>query len=187
MIIISNYPNQFGPQRPQKEQKDLINDRVRFPEVLLISETGEQLGKMSSRDAYKIAVERELDLVCVAPSANPPVCKLLNYNKYRFEQQKKAKESKKKQKVIEVKEVQLTPQIGAHDLDTKAKAARKFLMDGNRVKVGVRFRGRQLAHIEVGEEVLNRFIELLQDVSKVDKAPQLEGKWLNCVLVSTVK
>ena len=187
VIIISSYPNQFGPQRPQKEQKDLINERVRFTEVLLISETGEQLGKMSSKEAYHVAVERELDLVCVAPNANPPVCKLMNYNKYRYEQTKKAKESKKKQKIIEVKEVQLTPQIAEHDLEVKAKAARKFLMEGNRVKVGVRFRGRQLAHIDVGQEVLNRFIEMLQDVCKVDKAPELEGKWLNAVLVSTVK
>ena len=187
VIIIPSYPNQYGPQRPQKEQKDLINDRVRFPEVLLISETGEQLGRMSSKEAYHIAIERELDLVCVAPNGNPPVCKLLNYNKYRYEQNKRAKESKKKQKIIEVKEVQLTPQIGIHDLEVKAKAARKFLQDGNRVKVGVRFRGRQLTHIEVGQETLNRFIEMLQDVCKVDKAPVLEGKWLNCILVSTVK
>ena len=170
VIIIPSYPNQYGPQRPQKEQKDLINDRVRFPEVLLISETGEQLGRMSSKEAYHIAIERELDLVCVAPNGNPPVCKLLNYNKYRYEQNKRAKESKKKQKIIEVKEVQLTPQIGIHDLEVKA-----------------RFRGRQLTHIEVGQETLNRFIEMLQDVCKVDKAPELEGKWLNCILVSTVK
>ena len=171
---------------PQKNN-DLVNERVRFPEVLLIGADGSQLGKMSSRDAYRIAVEQELDLLCVAPNSNPPVCRLINYNKYRFEQQKKAKESKKKQKIIEVKEVQLTPQIGQHDLETKAKAARKFLEDGNRVKVGVRYRGRQLSHVDIGEEVLNRFIELLQDVCKVDKAPALDGKWLVAVLASTVK
>ena len=190
MIIIPSYPNQYGGNQnklPQNSNKDLINERVRFPEVLLIGANGEQLGKMSSREAYHIAVEQELDLLCVAPNANPPVCKLINYNKYRFEQQKKAKESKKKQKIIEIKEIQLTPQIGIHDLETKAKAARKFLEEGNRVKVGVRFRGRQLSHVDVGEEVLNRFIAMLQDISKVEKAPALDGKWLTAVLASTVK
>lgn len=176
-----------GPKRPIKENADILNERVRFPEVLLIGATGEQLGKMSSRDAYKIAVEQELDLLCVAPNANPPVCKLINYNKYRFEQQKKARENKKKQHIIEIKEVQLTPQIGGHDLETKAKAARRFLEEGNKVKVGVRFRGRQMTHLDVGEEVMNKFIETLADVSKVEKAPNMEGRWMNAVLASTVK
>ena len=129
-----------------------------------------------------IAVEQELDLLCVAPNANPPVCKILNYGKYRFEQQKKAKENKKKQHVVEVKEIQLTPQIGGHDLETKAKAARRFLEDGNKVKVGVRFRGRQMTHIEVGEEVMNRFIALLEDVCIIEKAPSMDGKWLNGII-----
>ncbi len=176
-----------GMKRPNNQNTDLVNERVRFPEVLLIGANGEQLGVMSSRDANRIAIEQELDLLCVAPNANPPVCKLINYNKYRFEQQKKARENKKKQHIIEIKEVQLTPQIGGHDLDTKAKAARRFLEEGNKVKVGVRFRGRQMTHLEVGEEVMNKFIETLQDVSKVEKAPSMDGKWLNAVLVSTVK
>ena len=160
---------------------------MRFPEVLLIGSNGEQLGKMSSKAAYDIAVQQDLDLVCVAPNANPPVCKIINYGKYRFEQQKKAKESKKKQHTIEVKEIQLTPQIGAHDLETKAKAARKFLEDANKVKVGVRFKGRQMTHLEVGEEVMNKFIALLEDLASIEKAPAMDGKWLNAILAPKVK
>ena len=137
---------------------------------------------MSSKEAYNIAVQHDLDLLCVAPNANPPVCKIINYGKYRFEQQKKARESKKKQHVIELKEVQLTPQIGDHDLETKSKAARKFLLDGNKVKVGVRFRGRQMTHIEVGEEVINKFIASLEDISSVEKKPSMDGKWLTGII-----
>ncbi|MDY4818762.1 MAG: translation initiation factor IF-3 [Bacilli bacterium] len=171
-----------GPQRPKNTNTDLINERVRFPEVLLIGPAGEQLGKMSSKEAYNIAVQHDLDLLCVAPNANPPVCKIINYGKYRFEQQKKARESKKKQHVVELKEVQLTPQIGDHDLETKSKAARKFLLDGNKVKVGVRFRGRQMTHIEVGEEVINKFIASLEDISSVEKKPSMDGKWLTGII-----
>ena len=176
-----------GPQRPNKTNQDLINERVRFPEVLLIGQNGEQLGKMSSKAAYDYAVQADLDLVCVAPNANPPVCKIMNYGKYRFEQQKKAKENKKKQHTIEIKEIQLTPQIGQHDVDTKARAARRFLEEGNKVKVGVRYRGRQLSHVEVGEEVMNKFIQSLEDVAVIEKAPFMEGKWLNAILAAKRK
>ena len=182
VVLINNYPIKGGPQRPKNTNTDLVNDRVRFPEVLLIGSNGEQLGRMSSKEAYNIAIEQELDLLCVAPNANPPVCKIVNYGKYRFEQQKKAKENKKKQHTVEVKEIQLTPQIGAHDLETKAKAARRFLEDGNKVKVGVRFRGRQMTHLEVGEEVMNKFISILEDVSVIEKVPSMDGKWLNGIL-----
>lgn len=150
--------------------------------MLLISETGEQLGRMSSKDAYQEAVQRDLDLVCVAPNAQPPVCKIMNYGKYRFEQQKKAKENKKKQHTVEIKEVQLTPQIGIHDLETKAKAARKFLENGDKVKVGVRFRGRQMTHLDIGEETMNRFISSLEDIASVEKKPEMEGRWMNAVI-----
>lgn len=187
MILINNYPIKNGPQRPKSTNSDLVNERVHFPEVLLIGKNGEQLGKMSSREAYNIAVEEELDLLCVAPNANPPVCKIINYGKYRFEQQKKAKENKKKQHVVEVKEIQLTPQIGQHDIDTKAKAARRFLEEGNKVKIGVRYRGRQMTHLEVGEEVMNKFIASLEDVATVEKAPEMEGRWMNAVLASKVR
>ena len=148
----------------------------------MISETGEQLGRMSSKEAYEYAVRAELDLVCVAPNAQPPVCKIMNYGKYRFEQQKKAKENKKKQHVVEIKEVQLTPQIGIHDLETKAKAARKFLESGNKVKVGVRFRGRQMTHLDIGEETMNRFIAILEDIAVIEKKPEMEGRWMNAVI-----
>ena len=142
---------------------------------------------MSRFEALKKADEYGLDLLCVAPNAVPPVCKILNYGKYRFESQKKAKEAKKNQKVIEIKEVQLTPQIGEHDIQTKVKNAIKFLQEGNKVKVGVRFRGRQMTHIEVGQEVLNKFIDYVSEYAIVEKAPLMEGRWLNCVLASKIK
>lgn len=186
LIKINNYPLQSGQKRPQTSN-ELINERIRFPEVLLIGPNGEQLGKMSSRQALEEASKLELDLYCVAPNANPPVCKILDYGKFRFEQQKKAKENKKKQKIIEVKEVQLTPQIGQHDLLVKVKAAIKFLQDGNKVKVGVRYRGRQLAHVEVGEDVMNKFIGYLDEYATVEKPPLMEGRWLNAILNSKIK
>ena len=142
---------------------------------------------MSRYEAFKKADEYGLDLLCVAPNAVPPVCKIINYGKYRFESQKKAKEAKKNQKIIEIKEVQLTPQIGEHDIQTKVKNAIKFLQDGNKVKVGVRFRGRQMAHIEVGQEVLDKFINYVSEYAIVEKPPLMEGRWLNCVLASKVK
>ena len=118
----------------------------------------------------------------MAPQAEPPVCKILNYSKYRFEQQKRAKEAKRNQRIIEVKEIQLTPQIGAHDMETKARAAIKFLSEGNKVKVGVRFRGRQMTHIEVGQEVMDNFIALLAEVAVVEKPAAMEGKWMYAIL-----
>ena len=166
---------------------DLVNEKIRFPEVLVIGPDGESLGKMSRIDAYRKAESYELDLLCVAPQANPPVCKIINYGKYRFDAQKKAKEAKKNQKIIELKEIQLTPQIGQHDIETKVKAAIKFLEDGNRVKVGVRFKGRQMAHPEVGNETLNKFLEYVTDYATIEKKPVLDGRWLTCVLSSKVK
>ena len=165
---------------------DLVNEKIRFPEVLVIGPDGESLGKMSRIDAYRKAESYELDLLCVAPQANPPVCKIINYGKYRFDAQKKAKEAKKNQKIIELKEIQLTPQIGQHDIETKVKAAIKFLEDGNKVKVGVRFKGRQMAHPEVGNETLNKFLEYVTDYATIEKKPVLDGRWLTCVLSSKV-
>ena len=185
MIII--LPNNSNPKKPKKDQKELINEFVRFPSVRLIGPDGEQLGVMSSREAQLRANEHELDLVCVSPNAEPPVCKLLNYGKYRFEQQKKAKEAKKNQRIIEVKEIQLTPQIGAHDMETKARAASKFISEGNKVKVGVRFRGRQMTHIDVGQEVMDNFIALLAEVSVVEKPAAMEGKWMYAILAPKKK
>ena len=166
---------------------DLVNEKIRFTEVLVIGPDGESLGKMSRIDAYRKAESYELDLLCVAPQANPPVCKIINYGKYRFDAQKKAKEAKKNQKIIELKEIQLTPQIGQHDIETKVKAAIKFLEDGNKVKVGVRFKGRQMSHPEVGNETLNKFLEYVTDYATIEKKPVLDGRWLTCVLSSKVK
>ncbi|MBR1581745.1 MAG: translation initiation factor IF-3 [Bacilli bacterium] len=184
-------PAQNNNQKSQKNGKnqnnDIVNERIHFKEVLLIGPDGESLGVMSRFDAFKKAEEYDLDILCVAPNANPPVCKILNYGKYRFEAQKKAKEAKKNQKVIEIKEIQLSPQIGEHDVQTRVKAAIRFLNDGNKIKLGVRYRGRQLSHVEVGEDVLNKFIESVSEYAVVEKAPALEGKWLTCVLASKVK
>lgn len=184
MIFISGYPqgNNFKKPTNKKDNKELVNENVRFPQVLLIGPNGEQLGKMSSREAQFKANEYNLDLLCVAPNAQPPVCKILNYGKFRFDQQKRAKEAKKNQKVIEVKEVQLTPQIGVHDMETKARHALKFLSEGNKVKVGVRFRGRQMTHLDVGEETLNRFIELVSEVAVIEKPAAMEGRWMITIL-----
>lgn len=181
IIIVDNQ------KKGNKQNGDLVNDAVRFPQVRLIGPDGEQLGIMSSREAQLKANALELDLLCVAPGANPPVCRILNYSKYKFEQQKKAKEAKKNQHTVEIKEIQLTPQIGQHDLETKGRAARKFLEAGNKVKVGVRFRGRQMSHAEIGMEVLERFIALLADVCQVEKAPVMEGRWLNATLAPLKK
>ena len=188
--IIANNQN---PQQQDKNRKndkfsgDIVNERIHFKEMLVIGPDGELLGKMSRYEAFKKADEYDLDLLCVAPNANPPVCKIINYGKYRFEAQKKAKEAKKNQKIIEIKEVQLTPQIGEHDIQTKVKQAIRFLEEGNKVKVGVRYRGRQLAHVEVGEDVLNKFIDCVKDYSVIEKAPSLDGKWLTCTLASKTK
>ena len=183
---MQNSKNQNRPKN-DKFSGDLVNEKIHFKEVLVIGPDGESLGKMSRFNALNKSEEYELDLLCVAPNANPPVCKIINYGKYRFESQKKAKEAKKNQKIIEIKEIQLTPTIGEHDIQTKVKAAIRFLNDGNKIKVGVRFRGRQLSHVEVGEDVLNKFIDYVKEYSVIEKAPSLDGKWLTCVLASKIK
>lgn len=179
--MTANYGNPYN-QKPVKENEDLVNNLIRFPEVLVIDQNGTQLGVMKRYDAIRAAEEANLDLLCVAPMAKPPVCKILNYGKYRFEKQKKAKEIKKNQKVVEVKEARLTPQIDLHDLETKAKAANKWLEEGNKVKVTVRFRGRQMAHVDLGEETLNKFIEMCEK-GTAEKKAVLEGRNLFTILV----
>ena len=153
-----------------------INDRIRAKEVQLISDTGEKLGVKSLTEALEIAEEKDLDVVLVATNANPPVCKLMNYGKYKFEQAKREKEAKKKQKTLEIKEIRITPNIEEHDFGFKSKNARKFLEDGNKVKITVRFRGRELNNVKAGEAVLNKFIESLEDIGTVEKKPKLEGR-----------
>ena len=159
-----------------------INEQIRAKEVQLIGENGEKLGVLSLNDALDKAEEKKLDLVLVAPNGNPPVCKIMNYGKYKFEQAKKEKEAKKKQKVLEVKEIRVTPNIEEHDFGFKSKNARKFLEDGNKVKITVRFRGREVNNSKAGELVLNKFIENLSDVSQVEKAPKLEGRNMFTIL-----
>ena len=162
----------------------MVNESIRFPQVRVIGPDGASLGVMPRLRALQVAETYNLDLVCVSKDANPPVCKILNYGKYRFELQKKQKEMKKNQKAkeIEFNEIQLTPVIGQHDLDTKIKIANKFLVAGDKVKVALRFRGRQLSHVEVGEEVMNRFITMCGDAAVVEKKPVMDGRNLLATL-----
>ena len=161
-----------------------INGQIRAASVQLISENGEKLGIMSSKEALEIAEEKNLDLVMVS-NGETPVCKIMNYGKYKFEQAKKEKESRKKQKIVELKEIRVTPNIEEHDFNFKVKNAKKFLEDGNKVKITVRFRGRELNYTKLGEDILNKFIEALAEVSSVDKKPLLEGK--NMFIILTQK
>lgn len=159
-----------------------INGQIREKEVQLIGANGEKLGIVSTREALDKAAESNLDLVLVSPNAKPAVCKIMNYGKYKFEQSKKEKEAKKKQKTLEVKELRVTPNIEEHDFEFKSKNARKFLNDGNKVKITVRFRGREVNNSKAGEIVLNKFIEKLEDISVVEKQPKLEGRNMFTIL-----
>ena len=163
----------------------MINEQIRDREVRVISADGEQLGVMSSRDALKLAQEAELDLVKIAPKAQPPVCKIIDYGKYRYELARKEKEAKKKQKTVEIKEVRLSPNIDTNDLNTKVNNAKKFIEKGNKVKVTLRFRGREMAHVQQSRHILDDFAELLTDVASVEKPAKLEGR--NMSMVLTVK
>ena len=161
----------------------MLNEQIRDKEIRLVGEDGEQLGIMSAKDALKMAKEANLDLVKIAPTAKPPVCKIVDYGKYRYEQARREKEAKKKQKVTEVKEIHLSPNIDVNDLTTKANQARKFLEKGNKVKVALRFRGREMAHMATGKEVLDAFLEKVSDVAVVEKPAKLEGRSMIMVLV----
>ena len=160
----------------------MINEQIREKEVRLIGADGEQLGIMSAREAYKLAQEAELDLVKIAPGAKPPVCKIIDYGKYRYELARKEKEARKKQKTVELKEVRLSPNIDTNDLNTKMNAARKFISKGNKVKVTLRFRGREMAHVQASKHILDDFAEALADIAVVEKAPKLEGRSMGMVL-----
>lgn len=154
----------------------LINEEIREREVRVIDADGTQLGILPTKEALRIAQEKELDLINIAPQAKPPVCKILDYGKYRFEQTKRDKEAKKKQKIIEIKEVRLSPNIDDHDLETKVRAAVKFLQNGDKVKVSVRFRGREMTRTEVGRVVLEQFTKSIADLAEVEKPPKMEGR-----------
>ena len=163
-----------------------INDDIRVKEVRMLDENNEQLGIMSLNDAKTYAYERGLDLVLIAPTATPPVARAMDYGKYRYEADKREKEAKKKQQVVEIKEVQLSCRIDTHDFETKANRAIKFLQDGNKVRVSLRFKGREIAHQEIGREMLERFQESVSEFGTVDKKPVLDGKQLT-MFIAPVK
>lgn len=169
--------------------KDLrINDQIRVREVRLIDEKGEQRGVVTTQEALQLAQEAELDLVEVAPTSRPPVCKLLNYGKYKYEQEKKNREAKKKQTQVKLKEIKMQPKIEKHDLDFKAKHVQQFLGEGNKVKVTIRFRGRELAHTELGKVALDKILERLDEGSyNVDNRPTMEGRFMSMLLSPRTK
>ena len=160
----------------------MINGQIRDKEVRVIGENGDQLGIMPIREAMHLAQEAELDLVKIAPKAQPPVCKIIDYGKYRYELARKEKEARRKKKTVEVKEVRLSPNIDTNDLNTKVNNARKFLTKGNKVKVTLRFRGREMAHVQQSRHILDDFAEMLKDVATIEKAPKLEGRNMSMVL-----
>ena len=160
----------------------MINEQIRDREVRLIGVDGEQLGIMSARDALKLAQEADLDLVKIAPTAKPPVCKIIDYGKYRYELARKEKEARKKQKTVEIKEIRMSPNIETNDLNTKINAAKKFLSKGDKVKVTLRFRGREMAHMQTSKHILDDFAAELAEAAVVEKAPKLEGRSISMVL-----
>ena len=164
-----------------------INDQIRVREVRLIDAEGNQLGVIATVEALRLAQEAGSDLVEIAPQASPPVCKILDYGKYKFEQEKRIKESRKRQKLIKMKEIRMQPKIEKHDLAFKTKHVREFLDEGNKVKVTIRFRGRELAHTELGRVVLDKVLELLEGDFVVDRHPQMEGRFMSMILNPKVK
>ncbi len=163
-----------------------INEEIRAKEVRIVGEDGEQVGVMQTAKALEMAYEKDLDLVLIAPNAEPPVCRIMDYGKYRFERDKREKEARKKQTVVEVKEIQLSCRIDTHDFDTKVKHAHRFLGDGNKVRVVVKFRGREMSHLDIGRELLGKFEEACKAVGTVDKRPALEGRFMS-MIVNPVK
>ena len=159
-----------------------INEQIRDREVRVIGENGEQLGVMPTRDAMKLAEEAGVDLVKIAPTAKPPVCKIVDYGKFKYEQTRKEKEARKKQKTVEIKEIRLSPNIDTNDLNTKVNAARKFITKGDRVKITLRFRGREMAHMNNSKHILDDIAQALSDVAVVDQAPKVEGRSMTMFL-----
>jgi len=159
-----------------------INEEVTDKEIRLIDEDGTQLGIMTSSEAFRIAVEKELDLVKIAPTSSPPVCKIMDYGKYRFEQAKREKEARRHQHIVEVKEIRMSPSIGINDFNVKLNHGLKFLKEGDRLKVTVRFRGREMAHTDIGENLLKKFATECTEFGSVDKNPKLEGRHMSMFL-----
>ncbi len=162
-----------------------VNEEIRVRDVRVVSSEGEQLGIMQVRDALRLAQEQELDLVEVAPTAKPPVCRIMDYGKYRYEQSKREREARKKQKVIEIKEIRMTPKIEGHDFQVKVKAAQKFLSDGDKVKAIIRFRGREIVHAELGKTLLMQLYESVRDQAVLEREPKIEGR--NMIMILAVK
>ncbi|MCR4956019.1 MAG: translation initiation factor IF-3 [Lachnospiraceae bacterium] len=160
----------------------MINEQIRDKEVRLIGEDGEQLGIVSSKEALRMAEEQNLDLVKIAPKAEPPVCKIIDYGKYKYEMVRKEKEAKKKQKTVELKEIRMSPNIDTNDLNTKINSAKKFLTKGDRVKVTLRFRGREMAHMQQRKYILEDFAKALEEIAVIEKAPKVEGRNMSLVL-----
>ncbi len=173
--------SRFDNKKP-KQPDELVNEKIRFKEVLVIDQNGDQLGVKSRNQAIDIAYNEGLDLVCVAPNAKPPVCRIMDFGKYRFEQQKKAKEMKRNSKVVAVKETQLSVTIDVHDKNVKLKRTLKWLEEGNKVKVAIRFRGRQLAHMDLGKKVIDDFVAECADSWSIEKPAKLEGRTLTAIL-----
>ena len=159
-----------------------MNEEIRAKEIRVVSSDGEQLGIMQVKDALKIALERDLDLVEVAPTAKPPVCRIMDYGKYRFEQSKREREARKKQKVIEIKEIRMTPKIEDHDFQVKVKAAQKFLKDGDKVKAMIRFRGREIVHADLGKTLLIQLFDQVRESAIMEREPKIEGKNMIMIL-----
>jgi translation initiation factor IF-3 len=178
--------SKFSNQKPNR-QEDPVNEKIRFKEVLVIDQDGEQLGIKSKFEALDIAYDQNLDLVCVAPNAKPPVCRIMDYGKYRFEQQKKVKEMKKNSKVVSLKETQLSVTIDTHDKNVKLKRTLKWLQDGDKVKIAIRFRGRQLAHVDLGEKILKDFVAECEEFCVVEKPAKMEGRTLTAILAPKKK
>lgn len=159
-----------------------INEEIRDKEVRLIADDGEQLGIVSAKEALDIAIERGMDLVKIAPQAQPPVCRIMDYGKFRFEQAKREKEARKNQRVVEIKEIRMSPSIDVNDFNVKLRNAQKFLADGNRCKITVRFRGREMAHTNIGQDLLLKFAEECGEIAVMDKSPKLEGRHMSIFL-----
>lgn len=182
VAFISRFDN-----RKPKQPDELVNEKIRFKEVLVIDQNGDQLGIKSRNQAIEIAYAAGLDLVCVAPNGKPPVCRIMDFGKFRFEQQKKAKEMKRNSKVVALKETQLSVTIDVHDKNVKLKRTLKWLEEGNKVKIAIRFRGRQLAHMDLGKKVIDDFVAECAEVGQVEKPAKLEGRTLTAIIAPKKK
>ncbi len=175
------------PIAANNSKDTLVNEAIDFPEIRVIGADGEQLGIMSSDKALQMAYDKGLDLCLMSAQANPPVCKIMDFGKYRFDREKREKEAKKKQQTVELKEIQLSPRIDTHDFETKAKQAKKFLEAGNKVRVVMRFRGREMSHMAIGREVIDKFADFCKDVGTVDKKPAVDGRIMSMVVSPIVQ